>query len=514
MHDSTVRKRKRSTSAALALCLSIGLLASLRPATADNWLFGSSGPTGLLVGFRAGTPMSAVDRLLSSLGLSPTAIIEATDTVGVQVPGWALQTVMRALELLPEVEFVEIDELVPPVTGADDPYFSQQWHLPKIRATEAWEITTGSPDVMIAILDSGVDGSHPDLAPKLVPGWNFFDGNSNTSDVYGHGTRVAGAAAAIGNNALGVASVAWQSYLMPVRVTDTAGYAYYSTLSQGITWAADQGARVINVSFASVAQSSAITSAARYARSKGAVVVAAAGNCGCDDPTAENPELISVGATIATDALASYSSRGAYVDISAPGSMILTTNRGGDYVNVAGTSYASPVTAGVIALMIAANPDLSANEVQAVLESTAVDLGTPGHDNSFGFGRVDAAEAVAAVATMPAPPPDTTSPSVSISSPSGGQTVSGTTTVQVVAFDDTAVAAVDLFRDGALVATDSSAPYSFAWNTTTSTNGSHGLHAVARDGAGNSGSSATTVVTVSNVSSTTSSKGKGGGRRK
>ena len=518
--DNSIRwSRLRSWGAAALVCLAVSFLRDA-PRASANLLGLDSSRDQLLVGFRAGTPLEEVGRILALVDAAPLEAIDAIDTFLIRVPAWQLDAVESILRGLSVVEFVELDERVAPLATANDPYFAQQWHLPKIRATEAWEATTGSPDVMIAILDSGVDGSHPDLAPKLVGGWNFFDGNSNTADVYGHGTKVAGAAAAIANNGVGVASVSWQSYLMPIRVTDTSGYGYYSTISQGITWAADQGARVINVSFASIAGSSAITSAARYARTKGAVVVAAAGNCGCDDPTAENPELISVGATISTDALASYSSRGAYVDVAAPGSSIYTTTRGGGYASVAGTSFASPVTAGVVALMFTANPDLSPNQIEAALESTAIDLGPAGHDSSFGFGRVDAAEAVAAVGAVASPPPDTTSPSASISNPSSGQTVAGTTTVQVVAFDDVGVAAVELYRDGTSIGVDQSAPYAFAWNTTSTSNGSHGLHAVARDAAGNHGSSSQTTVTVSNAVPTPAptpapgGKGKGGGKRK
>ncbi|MGH7803310.1 MAG: S8 family serine peptidase, partial [Candidatus Binatia bacterium] len=427
--------------------------------------------------------------------------------------------IAKTLELLPEVEFVEPNKAVAPLESANDPYFASQWHLPKIRATEAWEITTGSPDDVIAILYSGIDPTHPDLAAKLVPGWNTYDGNADASDVYGHGTKVAGSAAAIANNGLGVASVAWQSRLMPIRVTDTAGYGYYSTISQGITWAADHGARVMNISFASVAASSAIANAASYARSKGALVVAAAGNCGCDDPTAENPHLISVGATTTTDALATFSSRGAYVDVAAPGSGIYTTVRGGGYASVAGTSFASPVTAGVIALLMAGNPDVSANEIEEALESTALDLGAAGHDPSFGFGRIDAAAALAAAGATTPPPPDTTPPSAAITAPTDGQAVAGTTTVSVLAFDDIDVAAVDLYVDGIVIATDVSAPYSFAWNTTMAANGGHSLQAVARDGAGNLGASDTSDVVVDNAATAPTptptpapnSKRKGGG---
>jgi subtilisin family serine protease len=258
-----------------------------------------------------------------------------------------------------------------------------------------------------------VDAAHPDLAGTLVPGWNFHGNNEDTSDVNGHGTLVAGAAAAAGNNGIGVAGVAMQSRIMPVRVADAGGYAYYSTIASALTWAVDSGARVMNVSFGGVAASSAIRSAARYVGSRGGVVVAAAGNCGCPDPTPENPYIISAGATTSSDVVASWSSRGAHVDVAAPGTAIRTTARGGSYRTVSGTSFASSITAGVIALMMAANPTLSPAELEALLKASADDLGEPGWDPQYGHGRVDAEQAVAGASGgqgTPAPRPDSPAP--------------------------------------------------------------------------------------------------------
>jgi hypothetical protein len=346
---------------------------------------------------------------------------------------------------------------------------------------------------VIAILDSGVDPAHPDLAGKLVPGYNAWDGNANTADVYGHGTMVAGTAAAIGDNATGVASVAPLAGIMPIRVTGTNGWATDFSIYQGLIWAVDHGAKVMNVSFAGIAGSSAITSAAQYVASQGGVVVGAAGNCGCVDATPKNPYILSVGATDQGDSLTWFSSRGEYVDLSAPGIGILTTTNGGGYGSVAGTSFSSPITAGVIALMLSANMDLAPAQLEAIILSTADDLGTPGWDSSFGFGRVNADRAVRAAAAA-APVPDTTPPSVGITSPADGTTVSGPLTVAVAAADNDVVARVDLYVDGALLASDSTPAYSFYWDTTSLASGPHALTAVAVDGTGNSATSATITV--------------------
>src|SRR5215813_9168202 len=221
--------------------------------------------------------------------------------------------------------------------------------------------TLGLPGV-IAILDSGIDPTHPDLAAKLLPGFNLLSNNTSTGDWSGHGTLVAGAAAAISDNGVGVAGVAGQNNILPVVIADSTGYALFSTIASGITWAADHGAKVANLSYAA-AGSSTVVSAAQYAMSKGMIVILAAGNCGCFDSTAASPYIVSVSATDSSDNLASWSSQGNFVDISAPGVSSYTTSNGGGYSAPSGTSLASPIVAGVAGLMMSANPSLSPSNV-------------------------------------------------------------------------------------------------------------------------------------------------------
>lgn len=257
----------------------------------------------------------------------------------------------------------------------------------------------------------------------------------------------------------------------------------------------DHGAKVMNLSFGGVAGISTITSAAQYVVNHGGLVVAAAGNCGCFDATAENPYMISVSATDSSDKLASFSSTGNYVDLAAPGVSIYTTTKRGGYGGVSGTSFSSPITVGVAALIWSVNPGLSPANVETLLEANADDLGPAGYDTSFGCGRVNAYKAVLAAGGVPLPSPDTTPPSASISSPADGVSVSGTISVDVSAADNVGVTQVAPYIDGALFATDPTAPYSFAWDTTQSSNTTHTLQAVAYDAAGNSGASAAVSVT-------------------
>lgn len=489
--------------AAVVSVLVLGPVFPLQPgdaAPADEGVL--SVPDELLVGFQAGVDPGTAEAIYRSHGAAKLEQVPGLNVHRIRVAPSALEAVASALARRPEVKFVERNKRLPPSLTANDPYYSSEWHLSKIGAPSAWDITPGSSSVVIAILDSGIDPTHPDLAAKLLPGYNFVSNNTSTGDWNGHGTIVAGAAAAIGNNSVGVAGVAWQNKVLPVVIADSSGYALFSTIASGITWAADKGAKVANLSYAATG-SSTVTSAAQYALSKGMIVILAAGNCGCVDSTPANPYIISVSATDPNDALASWSSQGNFVDISAPGVSIYSTTSGGGYGAYSGTSVASPVVAGVAALMISANASLSPSNVATLLEANADDLGAAGWDPSFGYGRLNAYRAVAAAAAS-VTAPDTTPPTATIISPAAGSTVTGTVTVAVSASDNTSVARVDLYIDGAFNSSDTSSPYGFAWNTATTINGSHTLTAKAVDGAGNVGTSATVTVTVNNVADTSS----------
>ncbi|MGQ9749286.1 S8 family serine peptidase [Desulfosoma sp.] len=349
---------------------------------------------------------------------------------------------------------------------------------------------------MVAVLNTGVDGTHPDFAGKLVPGWNIYDNNADTSDVYGHGTYVAGVIGAAANNALGVASLAWNTRIMPVRISQPDGYAYYSTIANGLMWAADHGARIANISYM-VSGSSTVTSAANYFRQKGGVVFASAGNTGSFESTPENPAIISVSATTRSDTKASWSSYGNYVDVAAPGAGIMTTARGGGYASVSGTSFSSPAAAGVGALVFSVQPTLTPDQVENLLKETAVDLGTAGWDTFYGHGRVDAHGAVLAAIEIAGV--DTQSPTVAITSPTAGTMVVGTVAVDVSASDNMGVERVELYANGQLVAEASEAPYAFSLNTLNFDDGSLTFTAKAWDKAGNVGTSKNVTVTVDNI---------------
>lgn len=290
---------------------------------------------------------------------------------------------------------------------ASDPYLGNQWHLGRIGAQAAWAVTQGSAAVTIAIVDTGIDYTHPDLAGKVILGPDLGDGDADPRDTHGHGTHVAGIAAATADNGIGVAGVCPGCSLLAVKVfPDGSGSAWDYLVAQGIVWAVDSGAQVINLSLGGPDQSAVTRSAVDYAWSRGAIVVGAAGNSGTSAPNYPGAydNAIGVVATTSTDARASYSNYGPWADVAAPGSGILSTVPGGGYASWSGTSMATPVVAGTAGLAFSALGG-GAAAVRAALEAGVVDLGAPGRDDQFGWGRIDLAKLLGAQTPPPEPEP-------------------------------------------------------------------------------------------------------------
>ncbi|MBM3343473.1 MAG: peptidase S8 [Betaproteobacteria bacterium] len=453
----------------------------------------------VLVQPRAGLPAAHLDKILKAHGGRSAARIEQLNIHIVELPPQASEkAVANLLKRHPHLKFAEVDAAVAPNNLLNDTYYVNAWHLGKMNAPSAWNTSTGS-GITVAVLDTGVDAAHEDLQGQLVPGWNTYDNNANTADVHGHGTRVAGVVAAASNNGVGVASLAASARVMPIRISDTAGYGYASTVAQGLTFAADNGARVANVSYAMTGFST-VQSAAQYFKNKGGLTVLAAGNSGTLDNTPATDTIITVAATDSNDARTSWSTYGPHVDVAAPGAGIWTTSRGGGYGAVSGTSFASPATAATIALMMAANANLAPADIEHLLKSTVVDLGAAGWDQYYGVGRVDAGAAVLAAAA--AQPRDTTAPTVSIGAPTANATVSGLVAVDASAMDNVGVTRVDLVVNGTQVASDTAAPFAFSWDSTQVPDGSATMVAYAYDAAGNYPASPTINVTVRNSADT------------
>jgi type VII secretion-associated serine protease mycosin len=301
---------------------------------------------------------------------------------------------------------VELDSLltISDVPTGTDPDREIQWDFGKLHVAKAWPTSTGA-GVVVAVLDSGVDARHPDLAGQVLTGYDELTGRAGANtDPNGHGTHVAGTIAAVTGNDVGISAIAPDATILPVRVVGATGEGFMSDAAKGIVYAADHGADVINMSLGSKDQNKAVSNAVAYARSKGVVVVAAAGNerekgSPISYPAA-TPGVIAVAATDDADKAASFSNRGSYVDVAAPGTRILSTVPAskGYYAAYSGTSMASPHVAAVAALIRSKYPALTPDEVASALESSATDLGTKGKDSDYGYGRIDARAALRAAA--------------------------------------------------------------------------------------------------------------------
>lgn len=293
--------------------------------------------------------------------------------------------------------YAEPDWIVFPAGLPNDTLYSAQWHHERIGDPAAWNFWTGSGGITVAIVDSGVDLTHPDLASLLVSGYNAASkleqsAGGDVSDIssVGHGTAVAGCAGAAGNNNYGVAGIGWNFRLMPIRASnDPTGSAVLSVVLQGARWAVDHGAKVINASYAGVASTS-VQSTGAYIRDRGGILVWAAGNSGIVlGPSVDWPDVVIVGATDQNDARPPWANYGAALDVVAPGTAIKTTTKGSAFGDYEGTSFSSPIVAGALALAWSVDPTLTRAQVlDSVLLSTE-DLGAIGEDDSFGRGMVD-----------------------------------------------------------------------------------------------------------------------------
>ena len=377
----------------------------LFPSTASAALpeVGSAGAEEILIKFRPDVNPSEMAQIHRQQG---GRVRETIPSIGVQVvtiPSGQASEKIKGYSASSKVLYAEANYLATAIYTPDDAYFDKQWGLNKVQAPQAWDVTKGSSGINIAILDTGVDLDHPDLADKIVYNINFTT-SATSDDLYGHGTHVAGIAAADTNNSVGVAGLGYSASIVNVKVLGDDGKGYYSWIAKGIIWAADYGASVINLSLGGSSASLTLEDAINYAWNKGTVVVAAAGNNGNSTPfyPAYYSNSIAVAATGASDNLASWSNRGEWVDVAAPGVSIYSTLKDSGYGYKSGTSMATPHTAGLAALVFTVVTDSNGNgllndEVRSRIEGNCDDIGLSG----IGWGRINAFKAVSGLPSAP-----------------------------------------------------------------------------------------------------------------
>ena len=370
-----------ATLALVALCIA--------PASAD-----SGECERIVIGLQGGSV-----QVMGGAGFSPSDLQVVNDlaelgavVVSVPDPDQFMEEVSRC----PGVRFVERDIAVyaldMPAYIPDDPQYAGQWGPEAIGAEYAWAIERGESRVTIAVIDTGVDYTHPDIAGNYIAGgYDWINDDDDPMDDHGHGTHCAGIAAAVSNNTLGIAGIA-QSGIMAEKALDSQGNGTSSLTAEAIRHAADNGADIISMSLGASEQSNILKEACQYAWEKGCILVAASGNSGTGRvyyPAAYDT-VIAAGSVGRTGLRSSFSNYGTGLELVAPGEAILSTTPGSTYTTKSGTSMACPHISGVAALILSRYPGMSNQEVRARLAETADDLGVPGRDILYGYGRVNA----------------------------------------------------------------------------------------------------------------------------
>jgi thermitase len=431
--------------------------------------------------------ITGMQRIQSISGMASTGVYATQE-------GESVQDAIQRLKGTPGVEIAEPNYIYRALATTNDPMMSQLWGHTKVGAQAAWDQSQGN-DVLVAVIDTGVDYNHPDLQGRVIKGPDLANNDSDPMDDQGHGTHVAGTIAATANNSTGIAGIAYNSKILAIKVLGGDGSGDTSKIANGILKAAEMGAKVINLSLGGPQSSSVLKSAVDKATQQGALVVVASGNENTQTPSypAAYPNALSVGSTTTSDSRSSFSNYGSTVDIAAPGSDILSTTEK-TYKKHSGTSMASPHVAAGAAVLLGKNSALTNTQLREIL-STSGDAAT-GFSNSS-VKRMNLVKALAAVAggSTPAPnPSDSQSPTV----PSGMKALAASSTqVQLswnASTDNLSVTGYRVFRNGEPIGTTSGTTYADSGLTAGT---AYSYTVAAFDGAGNvSGQSAPANITT------------------
>jgi predicted CXXCH cytochrome family protein len=404
---------------------------------------GGDGPTvEIIVKFYELVPNFIAETIIAEAGGEPEGDVSTSTINIVNVPQSDAEEIAADLDDNLLVDYVEPNFPVQIFYTPNDPGYVNQNYLADMQIPLAWEVTQGE-GVIVAVVDTGLDFTHPDLINNLwanpgeigadanggdksangidddadgyvddVFGWNFIENNNDFTDLNGHGTHVAGTIAASMDNSYGMAGIAPKARIMPLKALDANGYGSYADVAQAIIYAVDHGANVINLGFGGLADSQALRDATDYAHDHNVVVVAAAGNGSSNQPyyPAANPNVIAVAALDPFHNLTSFSSYGYTYSVAAPGVSIYSTLPGSDFNYMTGTSMAAAEVSGIAALLVTQDKFVTADDVRYAIFGSALDQGDYGHDLTFGYGLVQALNALsydpAAFQTpTPLPPP-------------------------------------------------------------------------------------------------------------
>lgn len=440
-----------------------------------------------LVQFKPGTPAETRRSINANNRVRAMSYIPAIETyVMATPPGKSTRDMVHLYQKNPNVVYAEPNYTATAQVLPNDTYYPSQRGLHNIDPLGAWEITMGCSSIPIAVLDTGITFEHEDLLGRTMPGYDFVNNDADATDDRGHGTHVAGIIGAATNNSKGMAGTTWNNPLMPVKVLNSSGSGTYSGVAQGIIYAVDNGARVINMSLGGSSPSITLENAVQYAYAEGAVLVAAAGNnSGPVLYPAAYPEVIAVGAVDDDDLRASFSSYGSEISVTAPGVLVWSTRMSSslnDYARSSGTSFAAPFVSGLAGLILSIDSSLSPAEVEAIIQQGAEDLGEPGWDPYYGWGRINLTDSLTLLGDQP-PAKDTTPPEVEILSPTHGAVIEEETVIiQVAAEDESGIAKIELLIDGVSTYTATgTTSLLYPWGVTDLSEGTYTLEALAWD---------------------------------
>jgi subtilisin family serine protease len=417
------RRKQRLTSgwvAALLVALLLAQISSFSPVQAQtppNSLNGAYFAPGQLIikladGFNApglenGQVPLELENLFARLGVAEVKALGGNTKVYLLQISESVTKSLEVIKAVPSIEWAEPNYLkeatqLPAPVQPNDPEFNKQWHLQLIQAPYAWTITKGSKDIVVGVVDGGIDENHPDLKGKIVDGYNYYFDKKARDRRNDHGTWVASFIGANTDNGQGISGLNWEVSMLDYQAYASIGPAgiFSWNIAQGVIEATNKGARIINGSYGGSIPGFLDQVVTAYASANGVVQVYSSGNAGTSSPRYPSSYpfsgVIAVGATNYRDEVVGFSTFGPQVSVVAPGAGVWTTKQGGGYEPIDGTSFSAPIVSGVAALILSVNPRLTPAQVKSIIEGTSDDISGEGFTVKTGWGRVNAYKAVLA----------------------------------------------------------------------------------------------------------------------
>jgi thermitase len=348
----------------------------------------------VLIKFHLGVTDNEIEEILRKhnlIKITANSSLEKIGYIKAKIPdGRNVKTVIKEVQQEYKVKVPEPNYMACILT-AEDPLYKDQWYIPETKFDLAWDKLTSNTKIKVAVIDSGTDKTHPDLQGKILPGYDFVNSDEDPADDNGHGTFISGIIAANSSD-IGIKGLYDLAQIVPVKVIDQNGIGTYEDTAAGIVYAADQGARVINLSIGGYGFSFLLQDAVDYALEKGCIIVAAGGNDGIEQPMypAAYPDVIGVSAIAQSGQIWASSNSGNHIDVSAPGVNMISLGLNQNYIMATGTSASAAIVSAQAAMLANERADLSSSFIERLIMQTSIDSGVEGWDSIYGGGVIDA----------------------------------------------------------------------------------------------------------------------------